>query len=44
MMILSQKPQMMSHQSTIPVFIDEMPEPIIFDSPSKKKKLTKAKR
>lgn len=42
MMILAQEPQMMSpmmsHQSSIPVFIDEMPESIIIDSPSSSKK------
>lgn len=43
MMILAQEPPMMSPQSSIPVFIDEMPESIIIESPShsKKKKLTK---
>ena len=42
MMILAQEPQMMSpmmsHQSSIPVFIDEMPESIIIDSLSSSKK------
>lgn len=43
MMILSQEPPMMSHQSSIPLFIDEMPESVIIESPSpsKKKKQTK---
>ena len=39
---LAQEPQMispmMSHQSSIPVFIDEMPESIIIDSLSSSKK------